>query len=111
MLKFICPGIARKLDYLATALTHMENRIMTAISDFAAKQTAFNTEIASDLATLKTNIDNLNAQIAALQNSSGTVTPSDQALIDGLVTSGQALSDQADALAGKTAAAPMPPTS
>jgi len=64
---------------------------MSAISDFAAKQTAFNTELASDLTSIKASIDALNAQIQALQNSSGSVTAEDQALIDDLAGKGAAL--------------------
>ncbi len=80
---------------------------MSAISDFAAKQKAFNDEVGSDLDAIQAAIQALNDKITALQNSAGTVTPEDQALIDQLQTDGAALAAKADALAGKTP--PNPP--
>lgn len=81
---------------------------MDAIATFAAQQTAFNTELASDLTDLSTKIGALNDKITALQNSAGVVSPEDQALIDKLQTAGAALVTQADVLAGKVP--PTPPT-
>ncbi len=82
-------------------------KIMSSFSDFATKQTAFNTAVASDLTTIKDSITAQNALIAQLQASQGTVTPADQALIDQLEANGATLQAQADALAGKTP--PTPP--
>lgn len=79
---------------------------MSAISDFAAKQKAFNDEFSSDFDAVQAAIQALNDKIAALQNSAGTVTPEDQALIDQLENDGQALVSKADALANKTPPAP-----
>lgn len=72
---------------------------MSAISDFAVKQTAFNADISTQLDNISTGITALNALITTLQNSSGTVTPADQATIDSLVTAGTALQAKADAVA------------
>lgn len=99
-------GDAQTVGTILSALKHMGETIMSAISDFAAKQTAFNTELASDLTDLGTKIDALNAQIATLQNSPGTISPEDQATLDSLQAAGQALATQADTLAGKTPPAP-----
>lgn len=82
---------------------------MSAISDYSAKQTAFNAELKSDLSALSDKMDALNALITTLQNSAGTVTPEDQATIDQLQAAGQDLVTQADALAGKTPPV-VPPT-
>lgn len=80
---------------------------MSAISDFAAKQQAFNADVSADLDAIQTSITNLNALIATLQNSAGAITPEDQATLDELQTEGTALQTKADALAGKTP--PTPP--
>ena len=99
---------ASSLGRILDAINHMEKTIMTAISDFAAQQSAFNADVSSDLAAIKTSIDALNAQIATLQNSPGTISPEDQATLDSLQAAGQALATQADTLAGKTP--PVVPT-
>jgi TolA-binding protein len=80
--------------------------IMTAISDFAAKQTAYNTEIAADLSAIQTQIQQLNTQITTLQNSPGPISADDQATLDSLQAAGTALQAQADAVANKTPPAP-----
>lgn len=78
---------------------------MSAISDFAAKQTAYNTDISArldaiqtEITALNTEITALNTQITTLQNSPGTISPADQATLDGLVTTGASLQAKADAL-------------
>ena len=103
------PELARKLDHIFDALHQMEHRIMSAISDFVAKVTAFNQDVSDDLDALQAAIGNLNDTITALNNSAGTVTPADQALIDQAVAQGTALAAKADALAGKTPPAPPAP--
>lgn len=80
---------------------------MSAISDFAAKQNAHNAKVSADLDTINTGITNLNALIATLQNSAGTVTPEDQATLDQIEAAGAALETKADALANVTP--PTPP--
>lgn len=100
--------VARKLDELAAALATLRTDIMTAISDFAAQQKTFNDDIAADLTAIQGAIATLNTTITNLQNSQGTVSPEDQALIDDLVTQGTALAAQADTTAGKTPPAPPP---
>lgn len=80
---------------------------MSAISDFAAKQAAFNAEVSSDLEAIGDKITDLNNQIATLQNSAGSITPEDQSTLDAITAAGQDLQNKADALAGKTP--PTPP--
>jgi len=89
-------------------LIEMEKRIMSAISDFAAKQNAHNTAVSTALTDLGTEITNLNATIAALQASAGAITPADQALLDQVEASGAALEAKAKAL--DTLTPPTPPT-
>ena len=96
------PAIEHKLEHILSVLIKQGEQIMSAISIFAAKQAAYNTEISSDLDAIQAAIGILNDKITALQDSAGQVTPEDQALIDQLQTAGQDLATKADALAGKT---------
>ena len=86
-------------------------QIMSAISDFAAKQSAFNAAIAADIDALvaSTNgltddVANLNAQIATLQNSPGKISAEDQKTLDDLTTAGAALQLRTDTAAAAAAA-------
>lgn len=79
---------------------------MSAISDFATKQKEFNTRQAAavdgavaSLQGLTDDVAALNKKIEELQNSSGGVTPEDQALIDDLQSQGEAVASKAEALA------------
>lgn len=93
---------------LLQQLIAMEERIMSAISDFAAKQAAHNTAIDTALSDIQVEIKTLNDQITALQNSAGQVTPADQALLDGMETTVAALQAKAQALDNLTP--PTPPS-
>ena len=73
-------------------------KIMSAISDFAAKVTAFFDRQDVAITDLQGDVKTLQDQIAALQASQGTITPEDQALLDGIQTRAQAVSDKLDAL-------------
>ena len=88
-------------------ITQQGARIMSAISDFAAKQDAFNTRIGTSIDNVVADIQTLNDLITQLQNSAGTVTPEDQALIDQLEAKGSELATKAEALDGLTP--PKPP--
>jgi hypothetical protein len=101
------PAFECKLDRLLSALLTQGEIIMSAISDFAAKQTAFNTDLSNQLDALQTDITALNTKITTLQNSPGQISAADQATLDSLVTAGTALQAKADALA--TMEAPTPP--
>ena len=79
-------------------LYSLENKIMSAISDFAAAQTAFNDREDAAVAGLTADVASLNAQILALQNSPGAITPADQALLDGLQARGQTIATKLEAL-------------
>lgn len=71
---------------------------MSAISDFAAKQSAFNDQMDAAVTGLTGDVKSLNDQIAALQASSGAITPEDQALLDGIQTRSQGIADKLTAL-------------
>jgi len=74
------------------------NRIMSAISDFTTKLGAFFDRQDVAVTDLQGDIKNLSDQIAALQNSTGQITPEDQALLDGIQARASAISDKLDAL-------------
>ncbi len=85
---------------------------MSAISDFVSKQTQHNADVDTALDTINTSVAdvvtevaNLNATIQQLQNSPGTITPEDQALLDKADASGQALATKAAAAAAAAKAA------
>lgn len=81
---------------------------MKAIDDFVAKVQASNDKISADLDGIKTEIADLNQKIQDLQNSTGTLSATDQAALDTISTNSQALADKADALV--VPAVPTPPT-
>ena len=83
-------------------------KLMSAISDFAAKQQEHNDKISAAIDGLASDIANLNAQIAALQASAGAITPDDQALLDAADAKGAAIADQIAALDALTP--PVVPT-
>jgi hypothetical protein len=93
------PAIEQRLGQIQLSLRNLGEIIMSAISDFAVKQNAHNAKVSSDLDAINTGISNLNALIATLQNSAGTVTPEDQATLDQIEAAGAALETKADALA------------
>lgn len=99
-------GFATKHD-----LVLLERNIMSAISDFSAKQTAFNDRqsaavdaAVASVTALTGDIQVLNDKITELQNSTGGVTPEDQALIDDLVVKGEAAVAKTEAVAAALAA-------
>lgn len=103
---------------LLNRLAEAESKIMSAISQFAEKQNAFNARMTESQTTLTAavedltgDIQTLNDKITELQNSPGGVTPEDQAMLDSLSEQGEALSTKAEALseALKTLAAIVPP--
>lgn len=83
---------------------------MSKISEFAnVVAGAFDT-IAASVDGLTTDIKTLNDKITELQNSSGTITPEDQALLDEIQAEAQALASKLATLDDQTAAPPAPPT-
>jgi peptidoglycan hydrolase CwlO-like protein len=100
----------------------MEERIMSAISDFAGRvNTAFDTLNASAtslgdaITNLATDVTWLKDEITRLQNTPGPISAEDQALLDGLetranaaVVSAEAAKTAAEALAASTEQPPVP---
>lgn len=102
-----CP----KSDQPATKqdLEEMETRLMSSISDFAAHQSAFNTRLDTAITGLQADVEALNAKIEELQNSPGSITPEDQALLDELTSRGEAITAKLEALDALTPPPPPPP--
>lgn len=87
-------------------LKEMETKIMSVISDFAAKQKAFNDRqgasidgLVTSVSGITADVQTLNDKIDELQNSPGGITPEDQALLNDLETAGNALADKIEATA------------
>ena len=80
---------------------------MSAISDFAAKQLAFNDRMNNAIAGLVGDVQMLNDAIAALQASAGAITPEDQALLNELEVAGDIMAAKLEALDNLTP--PTPP--
>lgn len=84
--------------------------IMSAISDFATKMNEHNTKVDAAVDGLTADIKTLNDKITELQNSAGTISPEDQAILDELEARGAAVSAKLAALDALTppAAPPIP---
>lgn len=65
-------------------LDNMEKRIISTITDWAAKEQADITGISATLDGIVTGVKALNDKIAALQNSPGTLSAYDQAALDAI---------------------------
>lgn len=68
------------------------------IKAFAAAMAAFQTRVDTAIGDLQDDVKNLNDQISALQNSTGQISPEDQATLDGIQASAGAVADKLDAL-------------
>lgn len=82
-----------------------------AIKAFAEKQTAFNTRHNAGLTDLEGDIKALNDKIIELQNTQGSITPEDQALLDDIQAKSEANVTKVEALAAQTppVVPPVPP--
>lgn len=100
-------------------INELESKIMSKITDFATAQQAFNDQqsaaidgITSSITGLQGDIAALNQKITDLQNSPGTITPEDQALLDSLQAQGGTISSRLQSVASALATldAQTPPT-
>lgn len=94
-------GLATKHD-LETATT----KIMSAISDWVNLEQAQLDQVGQKLDQIKDGITALDQLITQLQNSAGTITPADQALLDQIQSKSQDLVKKAAAI---DTAPPTPP--
>lgn len=88
-------------------IAEMEGKIMSAISQFAEKQAAFNDKIDAAVTGLTEDIEALNDKIEELQNTAGEITAEDQALLDAIETRSDAIATKLAALDALTP--PKPP--
>lgn len=80
------------------------------VAAFVAAQQAFNAREAKAVDDILAEVKALNDKITALQNSTGEVTPEDQALLDQATAQSQAIVDKLEALdAAQTTPPPAPP--
>lgn len=83
-------------------LEELERRIMSAISTFAEQQAARLGRIEAAITGVAGDIATLNDLITQLQNSAGSITPEDQALLDALQTRGEEIATRLEALDAQT---------
>lgn len=80
----------------------------SAIAAFVTAMNGFFTRQDAAMADLQGDMDNLNAQIKAMQDSQGVISAEDQALLDGIQTKASSISDKLDALDALTPPASPP---
>ena len=72
--------------------------VTEAIAAFAAAMTQFNDAQDTAIVALQGDVENLNAQILALQNSPGALSAADQATLDAIQARGKTITDKLAAL-------------
>lgn len=87
-------------------INKMEVRIMSIISDFAARQNAYNDKLDQAHSGLTDDIQAMKEIIEKFQNTPGAITPEDQALLDELETRAATAVAKAEALDNLTPPAP-----
>ena len=80
----------------------------SAIQAFAAAEASTLASLATALTALATGITALDALITSFQNSPGTLSPADQAALDGIQATSQALVAQANAISTTPPGTPVP---
>jgi uncharacterized phage infection (PIP) family protein YhgE len=90
--------MCEELRRIRHEIQELKDSIMSAISDFATAQTAFQDRMDTAVAGLQGDVKNLTDQISALQASTGTITPADQALLDGIQARASTITDKLAAL-------------
>ena len=84
--------------------------VTEALAAFDAAMTKFNDDQDAAIADLQGDVKNLNDQIAALQNSTGAISASDQAILDKIQARGKTIADNLAALDALTPPAAPPVT-
>lgn len=82
---------------------------MSAVSDFSTKMNEFFNQQDKAVGDLQDDVKNLSDQIAALQTSGGSITPEDQALLDGIQNRASVITEKLNALDALTPPV-VPPT-
>jgi peptidoglycan hydrolase CwlO-like protein len=100
-------ALTKKLGEKVDHINQKQGQLMSAISDFAARQTAFNGRIDAAVTGLQGDVKFLQDKIDELQNSAGQITPEDQALLDDIDARADAVATKLEALDALTP--PTPP--
>lgn len=90
-------GLATRKD-----LKKAVNKIMSAISDFAAAQSEFFNRVDTAVTGLQSDVTELKTLIEQLQASAGQISPEDQALLDQLQTRANTIASNLEALDAMT---------
>jgi len=88
-------------------LRKLGNEIMSKISEFADRQKAFNDRQSTAVDGLVADVKALNDKITELQNTTGEITPEDQALLDDIEARNKVIAEKLEALDAQTP--PTPP--
>lgn len=93
-------GMETKADLVAfeKRITKIMATYSEALAAFAAAQNAFNDRQDAAVKALQGDVKNLEDQIVALQNISGQITDSDQAILNSIQSRTGAIADKLDAL-------------
>ncbi len=96
--------VSQPVIKLLTKILQLGESMNAALQAHLDKQNAHNARILAGVAALATSltgvtgdVKTLNDKITALQNSAGTITPEDQALLDAADTAGSTAADKLDA--------------
>lgn len=81
-------------------------QIMSKISEFSERQSAFNARQDAAIDGLVSDVKTLNDKITELQNTPGEITPADQALLDELEARSKVIVEKVEALDAQTPPAP-----
>jgi hypothetical protein len=100
-LTLVLPDSGGILAQLAAILKNQET-LMSAISDWAAKE-------AAALASIQAGITKLDQKIQDFQNSPGTMDPADQLKLDDIFATSEALATAANAIPGPPTPVAPPP--
>lgn len=92
------PALEHRLDQFVLTLRNFGSTIMTKIADFSTAMTAFFDRQDAAVTDLQGDVKSLSDQIAVLQNSTGAITPEDQASLDAIQARASTISDKLDAL-------------
>lgn len=87
-------------------LEELGKKLMSGISEFAAKQNAFNDRIDTAVSEVKMDVEYLQATIEKLQNNPGPISSDDQKLLDDLQARTEGVVNKLEALDAMT---PPPP--
>lgn len=87
-----------QLEALLNTVIQKENEIMSAITDFAAKEKVSLAGIASTLDSIAAGVAALDVLIQNFQNSTGTLSAADQTALDEISAASTALATKATAI-------------